>query len=176
MIGNKQNNIGFTLMEVMISAGLFIIIIMAGTGIYISISSVQKANVAGQKVYTESRFLLDMIANDIKSNAINYQTGYPSSLPETVLNLLKDDTQVKYWQDSSSGHGILKQQIGTDPEISISSSSIDITKLQFYIYPMVQSTKAVPFVTIVWQAKEAGDAILNPMTVNLQTAVSVRNY
>jgi len=37
MIGNNQkNNIGFTLMEVMISAGLFVIITMAGTGIYVS--------------------------------------------------------------------------------------------------------------------------------------------
>ena len=179
MIGNNQkNNIGFTLMEIMVSAGLFIIITMAGTGIYISISKVQKANMAGQKVYTESRFLIDMIANDIQSHAINYQQGiYPGAQPETVLDIIGGDTWVKYWRAIENGQGVLKQDTSGGVEITLSSSRINITNLQFYIYPEdPEATIAVPLVTIVWRAQEAGVNISDPIIVNLQTTVSLRNY
>jgi Tfp pilus assembly protein PilV len=178
MIGVKKNNIGFTLMEIMISAGLFVIITVAGTAIYISVSSVQKANVAGQKIYTESRFLINMIANDIQSHAINYQQGiYPAMYPENVLDIASADTRVKYWRTQEAGRGVLKQDSSNGAEITLSSSSINITDLQFYIYPEDPTIiTAVPLVTIVWRAQEAGEDISDPMIVNLQTTVSLRNY
>jgi Tfp pilus assembly protein PilV len=182
MIGVKKNNIGFTLMEIMISAGLFVIITVAGTAIYISVSSVQKANVAGQKIYTESRFLINMIANDIQSHAINYQDSAPvypvrDGKPETVLDIASGDTWIKYWQTTENGQGVLKQDSKQGSEITLSSSSINITDLQFYIYPEDPTIiTAVPLVTIVWRAQEAGEDISDPMIVNLQTTVSLRNY
>ena len=168
-----NNNFGFTLTELLVAASLFVIVLTFGTNIYLSITNVQKSNYSMQKILNDSRFLLDMIANDMQSNYIDYQTDvYPITSPEDELRLkMSDGSHVIYSREPVSGS--LKRTVGVN-ETTISSAYIDITKLDFYIYPLNQNETEVPFVVIVWQAKEVGPA--DPAEINLQTAISLRNY
>jgi len=169
-----NNNFGFTLTELLVAASLFVIVLTFGTNIYLSITNVQKSNYSMQKILNDSRFLLDMIANDIQSNYIDYQTIapiYPTASPEYKLHLkMSNGSYVTYSTES----GALKRKENENPEVKISSDYINITKLDFYIYPLQQNETEVPFVVIVWQAKEVGPA--DPAEINLQTAISLRNY
>lgn len=168
-----NNNFGFTLTELLVAASLFVIVLTFGTNIYLSITNVQKSNYSMQKILNDSRFLLDMMANDIQSNYINYQTegiGYPAASPEDELRLkMSDGSSVAY----TLTEGKLDKKIGPNGTL-ISSDYINITKLDFYIYPLQQNETEVPFAVIVWQAEEVGPS--DPAVINLQTAVSLRNY
>ena len=126
-----------------------------------------------QKILNDSRFLLDMIAQDIQNNYIDYQTGgYPDASPEDELHLkMSDGSSVIYNREPAPGS--LTRSVNGNPT-TLSSAYINITKLDFYIYPLEQNETEVPFVVIVWQAEEVGPT--DPAVINLQTAVSLRNY
>lgn len=162
-----HNNFGFTLIELLVAASLFVIVLTFGTNIYLSITNAQNQNYRMQKVLNESRFLLDMIAQDIQSNYIDYQTGYPdATLPEDELHLkMSDGSFITY---KTTAEQLMRNNI------PMSSAYIKITKLNFYIYPLEQNEINIPSVVIVWQAEEVVPA--NPAIINLQTMVSLRNY
>jgi prepilin-type N-terminal cleavage/methylation domain-containing protein len=171
---------GFTLLEVIVAATLFLVILVFGTSIFVSISNTQRASAEAQKVFGESRFLVDMLADQIRSASLDYQSGYPAAQPETRLHLIRTDgTSVRYYLESildSDGitRGHLKQQVGTGSAVVLSSLAIDIAKLDFYVHPFVQDGTTIPSVTIVFEAKETGPQ--DPTTLNLQTTVNVGNY
>jgi prepilin-type N-terminal cleavage/methylation domain-containing protein len=175
LIQKIKNNNGLTLVEVLVTAGIFLIILTFATEMYVSLSRLNKTNFSAQKIYSESRYLIDFIAEAIQSGSIDYQTGYPDSLPETELQIKTKDGEKQVYRADG---GVLKQKVGSNPEeIELSSSDVmTINKLNFYVYPTIDAftTSSVPIVTIVWQAKEVNTP--DPITVNLQTTVSMRSY
>lgn len=168
---------GFTLTELLVAASLFIIVLTFGTNIYLSITNTQKSNYSMQKILNDSRFLLDMIAQDIQNNYIDYQPepAYPAAvIPEDELRLkMSDGSLVIYSKELDAGINRLKRSVNGNPT-TLSSAYINITQLDFYIYPLMQNETEVPFVVIVWQAEEVGPT--DPVEINLQTAISLRNY
>lgn len=194
---------GFTLLEIMICGVLFITTLTLGSVLYLSISDTQRVSAGSQRVFTESRFLLDVISNDIQAgaldyqttlpvwtslvascanfNAANYQLGYPSASREPVLSLIRNDgTTVRYCISEVTGtDGVirkqLKQQVGSQPAVILSSMTLDIGQLDFYIDPLDATDTAVPSVTIIWEATEVGPPV-NPTVLHVQTTVNAGNY
>jgi len=160
-------------MELLISAGLFLIILSFASGIYVSITRASRQNYSAQKIYTESRFLLNLLISDITSNYIYYKSNYPLDSPQTVLGLRNEQGEaIVYWVDN----GDLKRRIGLEQPVSLTSKFIEITRLNYYITPYIQNRtgKDVPLVLISWQAKER-DNSSSPI-IDLQTSVSLRNF
>jgi hypothetical protein len=178
---------------------------MIASTLYISITNTQRVNAGSQKVFTETRFLLDQMVNQLQGGAIDYAvgsapswvaevncgqtfnpsdyiTGYPrANQPEPVLSIIKSDgTGVRYCIDQVLGpdgrtRNQLKEQSGSDDPRILSSLTLDISQLDFYIDPQVSDGTGVPSVTIVMEANEVGPPS-NPTIFHLQTTVSAGNY
>ena len=192
---------GFTLIELLVASVLFILLIMISSTLYISITNTQRVSAGSQKVFTETRFLLDLMVNQIQAGAIdyavsepswvtqvacgapfNYTAGYPrASQPEPVLSIVKGDgTGVRYCIDEVPGpdgriRNQLKEQSDTGVPRILSSLTLDIDQLDFYIDPQVTDGTGVPSVTIIMEVNEVGPPS-NPTIFHLQTTVSAGNY
>jgi hypothetical protein len=107
--------------------------------------------------------------------------GYPKATRDQVLSLIRSDgTSVRYCIDEVTGidgrvRNQLKQQVGSQPPVILSSMSLDIEQLDFYIDPRSTTQVSVPSVTIIWEATEVGPPI-NPTVLHVQTTLNVGNY
>ena len=166
---------GFTLVEILISASIFVLVVTMGFAMYTSITRLEQTTLRSQKIYTESRVWMDFLASEVQARELYYDTGlpYPSATPEDELYLVDADGNItRYFLDVPAF--ALKRQVGAGAIETLSSPQILVTQLDFYITPMTKTAIAIPTVTIVWKAEEP--SANNPVVLPLQTTVASRNY
>ena len=72
MLMNKNNNSGFTLIEMLIAISIFALVLIVATNIYITINNSQRKVVTMQKIQDDTRFLFEAMAQEIRLGSINY--------------------------------------------------------------------------------------------------------
>src|SRR3990167_4752290 len=127
----------FTLVEVLVASSIFVFVIGFSLELYASITRVHRANLRAQRVYSESRFWMDILSNTIQGSELYYGSGtgsppcldpYPGSLPDTKMRLLlSTGEQVCYFSDGTAlKRLVLSPVLGavetlTDPNIKVSN-------------------------------------------------------
>ena len=176
-----MKNRGFTLIELLVASSLFVLVVGFGMSLWLSITRIQRGNIAKQNIYSESRFLINQLKSDIQAGQIAYDTVAPypnSAIPvQTELRVLTKNGQItRYFIAANSGVQALEKEVvgsGLPPDV-LSSSSITITRFDIYITPLVKTDGVAPLVTIVWRAQDLKTD--RPESINIQTTVSLRNY
>ncbi len=178
-----MKNRGFTLIELLVASSLFVLVVGFGMSLWISITRIQRGNIAKQNIYSESRFLINQLKSDIQAGQIAYDTvapPYPNpAIPvQTELRILKKNGQiVRYFVGPSGVVQAFQRQVidaAPPPPDVLSSPSITITRFDVYITPLVKTAGVAPMATIMWQAQDLKQD--RPESINLQTTVSLRNY
>ena len=67
---NKKNNQGFTLLELLITVGIFSMTVLMVSGIYVAFSKNQTRAKAAQTLLNNSQYTLEIISREIKNNEI----------------------------------------------------------------------------------------------------------
>lgn len=177
----KINGRGFTLVEMIISATIFALIIGAAFTVFISISRLQRKTITAQRLAGEGRYLMEQMARTIREGRISYFDPLNNPITYTTpSNFVYVDNlsgnRIKFYQDANS----LKREIfdSTPPSVVdiLSSANIKIQSLNFYIKPNIQSSTQKPIVLITMSMENVEiDASIKDI-IHLQTAVESRYY
>ncbi|MEK7497127.1 MAG: prepilin-type N-terminal cleavage/methylation domain-containing protein [Patescibacteria group bacterium] len=182
---------GFTLMEIVIVLALFALASVLIAGIFVNMQTTQRRVRDNQELITDARYLLEVIAREVRSDFIDY-TGQPLPVNTDVLSLKSPSgTPVVLAHSDAVTCGTVYKcaTISRDGGTvsSITSKNLAVEHLQFYVSPLtdpfptnVLSTTEdkQPRVTIVLKASNAPK---NPRPSEtkafyLQTTVSARAY
>lgn len=142
---NKQ---GFTLMEVVVATGIFVIMTMATMGIFSSVLKAQQNTLAQTRLERDAQLVMETIVKSIRSSRVDYEeyeniTGSADPafpVPTSTLILISvNDERIRY-QFNPAGFSIDVENSGiTSP---MTSSDVRVTSMNFYIEP-----QANPFLT-----------------------------
>ena len=166
IIKNKNNQRGFTLVELLVSLAVFSLLIFALATITGSIIKAQRKAFAIQSVQEPARYILEVISKEIRVSGINSNTG--DNMPS--LNITNPQNEVIDYQFANN-----KIQRRVDGGIweDLSSSNLEITG-SFYIVnePFPKRAK----VTIVMETKITGGRAESGAGINTQNTITPRSF
>lgn len=103
MIGDKKNKKGFSLIEVVVSTGIFAVFFMIVVDIFLTTNNTQNKVKTSQNLKVDIKNILEKIILDVKSSEILYdfykstETGnYIIEIPDNRLALKRDDKNIYY--------------------------------------------------------------------------------
>ncbi len=162
-----NNQKGFTIIEVLISAFVFSIIAIVVTGLFIQILKLQRRSFASQKVQENGLFVMELMSREIRVSQIANQESEDCTATSLTIEHPVNGT-VTY---SLSGD-VLKRTSGgivTD----LSSTDVSFQRLNFCVMGSGTSDDEQARVAIIASIKnKTGKEIIN---TNLETAVSSRD-
>jgi len=83
---NKKSNYGFTLIEGLVAASLFVIAITASTGLFVTYTNTQRESGIRQRALTQLSFDLERMAQDIRLKKVVFsKTSVPYRNPSAAL-------------------------------------------------------------------------------------------
>ncbi len=186
---------GFTLIEILVSLGIFIIAIGILGQIFSAVMRTQRVILTQQKLIEEARNILDTLVDEVRRGSVDYQ-AYGAALPSTLdtLHLIGRDGALmvtKSTDAAACGFGgvvscILVQR-GNGSVGVMTSPAVYVSSLQFLIDPardpftvdpgtLLYPTNIQPRVTIVLTIDSGDPAFRGTMSLTVQTSVTTRVY
>lgn len=157
----ENKNGGFTFIETIVAVAIFSLVVVMVVGIFISIIQAQRKGLASQKVQENARYVLEMMAREIRMSEINTAAGLQNSL---------DITAHKATGDEAILYSLSNYQIMRNGQ-PITSDQVKINYLGFYVTKNLQ-----PRVTINLQVIAQGGKPSEQAQMNLQTTIVSRSY
>lgn len=162
----KENNKGFTLVELIVSVGIFALIMTTALGSLTTILDVNRRTRATQLVMDNLQFAVDEMVRHIR-------TGDSYSFPVTS----NDCTNVQFsFTDASSNSvtyrcasGVIQKKVGSGSFIDMTAPEITVTRLKF-----IQKSGADQPLVLILVAGEVESDQGDIQAFSLQTLVSQR--
>lgn len=142
--GIHKPTAGFTLFETVISIGLLLLVVGSFGGFSISLINSRAKLRSAQEVQGNARMALDVLARNIRTaQGINDGTSTwdsdPGVLSLAMADPVKNPTIIRLDHDDGS----LTIQEGADAPITLTSSSVKVSTLQFTRYTHEGGTGAI---------------------------------
>jgi len=176
MINNKLfKNKGFTLVEVLVAATIFGILMVAVTGLFISTLRIEKNVLGSKKVLGQINYAteymsraLRMASKDKVGTCITSGSNYESvSINEIkFINTLQNRNCQSFFLNNNQ----IQYETSLGVIVALTSPDITVENLKFEVSGEVQGDSLQPFVTIYIEAHAE-----NGPTLKVQTSVSQRN-
>lgn len=186
----QKNNLdqnGMTLLETLIALGLFSVVIVFITGLFVSGIKAQTRASEMNLVNNEAGFILERMAREIRmANSVDdmritHPNGTTDDNPGSRIKFTNHDSDVAvYCQANPAGNC---QNPGTSVSISydgganftpITSQNVEVVNLEFYSNPVIVPPMArPPVITIFLELASSQDP---SVYVKLQTSVVPRVY
>lgn len=200
----KTNISGYSLIEIMVSVGIFSILLLSILSIAQSVSNGQKAAIASQNTQESLRFAFEVMSKEMRaasSTADKCNPSSPNSDNNEIFNIYKGgiignnqdvlyfrnkDNECVYYYLEDDADSISRLSIARDNDISdeinnkfyISPNDVKITNLQFKIIDnKIDDNYLTPnqvFLTLKMDAESAGSKFKQGFSI--QTSVSSRHY
>lgn len=195
----KNNNQGFTLMEMLVVLAIFSVFVVIAADLFLTVNRVQRETRVSEQLLSETRFILDTIAREVRSGSIDYKAyGDPADSTDPVVNPV---SELRYTSSGMEGTIIKTDStvcpsaestpcvaISRDNGVSWASMTpvgVKVINLRFIIQP-----EADPFYFdgVTWLADEqpmitayitlgsTGELGSKYFEVTNQTSVSMRAY
>lgn len=161
MIGNKQTKTGFTLLELIVAAAIFVLVMTVAVSLLTSALRVQRRAIAVQNVQDNGRYLMDFIAKEIRMSKIRTSDGQ-----NTVLNIshpINGDITYEF-----TGTAITRN------DEKINSDEVEVSG-KFLVDGRTPGDDEQVRVTIVMKVKAVGVKIEEKTDIGLQTTFSQRS-
>ncbi|MBI4262111.1 type II secretion system protein [Candidatus Uhrbacteria bacterium] len=186
---------GFTLIEILVSLGIFIIAIGILGQIFSAVMRTQRVILTQQKLIEEARNILDTLVDEVRRGSIDYQ-AYGAASPSTsdILRLIGRDGTLMVTRSTDAtacGFGgdvscILVRR-GNGSVGVMTSPAVYVTSLQFLIDPprdpftvdpgtLLYPTNIQPRVTIILTIDSGDPVFRGSMPLTVQTSVTTRTY
>ena len=186
---DKEQKKGFTLIEMLVATALFLTVITASIGIFLSTIMANSKINAMQKVENEVRYIMEIISKEIRLGTIYYdyyEEVYGESFknPVPIIALRDNADNISYFalNGDAMSSGIVQMSLNDgDTWSDLSTDSIIVDSLDFYLLPdsnpFVQDAEIIkqPMVILYLQAhynkQNASDG-----QIKIQTVISSRQY
>ena len=192
----REKTQGFTLLEMVIATGIFAIVMVILTQVFLATSSAQRKSTAILASQSEARYVLEVIARKVRSGFIFYDhyAGSSPSSPESEFALLDlaDNGTVFTLEtvpancpsaESAPCIKMLADIGGTATTTQyLTGKGLKVQNLAFYISPSTNPfipfavSSSQPRVTIVMSIQSIGNKPDQIATSFVQTTVSSRYY
>lgn len=165
---------GISLIEFITAISIFIIALTIVTGVFFSIFQVSRRSTATQNVLDEARFILEVMAKEIRTGNTFSQIGGVIQFTDAKGNLIN-------YRQNTANYTIEKCEIippATCAETdfaAITSSQIKINNLSFILSGQMPSDGLQPRITISMTVSSKGDKAESITDITLQTTVSQRD-
>jgi prepilin-type N-terminal cleavage/methylation domain-containing protein len=199
IIGIKSSQSGFTLLELLISSFLFVLLLIAISGIYVSFSRVQARTNASQKMLNDTQYVLEIMAREIRNDVIfDFDPTISGACADLLgdidkancILLLKEDGRlIAFAEDTNTLRYLVLDcdadysSCTTNDEVVLIAQSfnyITVEDLAFVITPSISpsdgSSDLHPKVTIKLQTEVSSARESSQINHYLQTTVSSRIY
>jgi len=131
-LGKLKN--GFTLLELIVSTGIFVMLSTLALGIYTQSLKSQRKSLVKIQIQRESQLIIETLTKKIRSSIVDYsQYPDPLSNPQSTLNLI-DSVGDTYAFRRGSGD-VFEVSYNGAAFRGFSAQSIRITSLDFFIEP-----------------------------------------
>lgn len=180
----KVNTQGFTLVEMLVTVGVFAIVSVVTSSIFINVNNLQQQTGNLQRLQNEGRYLLEKIAKEIRGRELDYgPVGFPNGGLTDRLDFkvdeLGDSMSIEF--DDQNERILISINGEREP---LNSDQVEIKDLQFKVSPSndpfsqtATSSEAMqPRVTIYMKLsnKDVPERYLK--NLDLQTTISSKIY
>ena len=169
---NKKSKIGgFTLIEMIVALGVFMMVMTIISSAFLNIMNIQQKTEAFRKVNDNLNFAMEAMMREIREGEKYCPPASDCATAGTFSFTNKDDKKVDYRLNNEH----IKRQILSESifGLMLTSDEIKITKLSFSIRGNVANDKQQPLVIIAVSGESGLKAKLKSK-LNLQTTVSQR--
>ena len=199
----KNQQSGFTLMEVLVSVGIFIIVVAGLLGMFTQTIQINRRVQTIRELVQGTRAFTEIVTREVRNGRIDYDggdvncTGSYGGIQNKALALIRGNgDRICFYLDDNGGFYLKKQGAG-NPELVFNSTRFKINPDSFYfhVFPTEDPSPACaedpggcpfqlpemqPFVTVVAQFELDHDS--NPATsldyakIDYQTTISTDVY
>ncbi|HUQ29921.1 MAG TPA: type II secretion system protein [Candidatus Paceibacterota bacterium] len=167
---NSSHGRGFTLVELIVSMGVFALIITLATGAYFVVLGVNREARATSTAIDNLAFALESMTRSIRTG-----THYASSGSDFSFRDATDTHTITYsLGTNANGKGFIEKQIDSGSSDPITDSSIDIKNLGFYLQGEALSDGFQPHVTMVITGAVSPGPGVADLNFTVQTSATMR--
>ena len=129
-LNNRRSMLGFTVVEFLITAAIFSVIVIGAGGIFIQVLKIQRRGLEAQKIQENAQFVLETISKEIRVSQIpagqdaNCLTGFTSA-----LNIIHPESGAITYQLTN---GVV-QRVAGGVTINLSGNDVEFSRLTFCI-------------------------------------------
>lgn len=168
---DSSSHAGFTLLEMVVSFGIFAILIVAAFGAVLTINKTQQKATQIQNIEDNLRFALESMAREMRFGSTFQPSGGSSPAYAELTFTRRDRSVVGYCLANNAVMQLTGGGTNCGLGSPVTDDSITIDQLIFYVVPWTPGTTQ-PRITIALQA-HSRDPNLATM-LNLQTTVTPR--
>ncbi|MFH1661810.1 MAG: prepilin-type N-terminal cleavage/methylation domain-containing protein [Candidatus Falkowbacteria bacterium] len=179
----KNNNLGYTLVEMVIAVGLFSIMMLAVTQIFQMVVEGQRSAIASQNIQESMRYAIEMTGKEMRMAQL--EVGGSGQCPNVGNNRVYDITsssQVLNFKNRdgdcmvySLDSGRLKREIRGVEDFYITPDDIVISNLEFVVDDSPATTNDQQIVTVKMEIEAIGKE-MHKQPIIMQTTISSRSY
>jgi prepilin-type N-terminal cleavage/methylation domain-containing protein len=195
----KTNNKGFTLIEMLVVLAIFSTFVVLASDLFLTINRVQREIRTSERVLSESRYILETIAQDVRAGLIDYKTyGNPADPTDAIVNpaneliyISQASERVRIKKDTTFCPSSLSQPcvlISRDDGATWASMTplgVKVTDLKFIVQPeqdpfyfdgVTWLSDEQPILTIIITLAATSEISKKDFEIHNQTSISVRRY
>jgi type II secretory pathway pseudopilin PulG len=184
---------GFTLLEMLVVAGIFSLVVVIISSILHSVLLSRKVIASREKLQSNSNSIIEIIGKETRNSQLDYgyyQESEDFTQPLTILALVdKDDNRIVFQKSSGSDcyadqSACLVVGSGGSSWTNVTPSGIDLIDVKFYIEPgqdpfaqdPANRPNKQPLVTIVLKTQSIVAGSSTQVSNIVQTSMSNRTY
>ncbi len=196
---HQNNNFGFTLVELMVATGVFLVVVTMSTSIFVTVSRTQKQTQATQTLQSDVSYAFEKIARQLRFGSISYE-GVLSGASSRIQIIDTQGRRVVFTTDpvadceNDSHDECIRMGVDLNADGNVSPSeftyltpnSMRVRRLRFFVSPSVDPFKQVssgvyqsniqPRTTLVLEAEKFTSDASERQTIILQTTILSRVY
>ncbi len=156
---------GFTLPELLVAMGLFLIVVTIATGAFVQSLRIQRSAVELIAVNDNANIILEQMAREIRTG-----TGFGSSNSNELRFLNYKDETVVYRRGET---GVVERSVDGSVYEPLTASNVDVRRLAFTVSGAGGADKLQPRITVSLGISGKSPALRDVLT-DVQTTISPR--
>lgn len=182
-----NKNPGFSLIEILVTIGLFALVMTISSAIFINVNNLEQQTSNMAKLQNEGRYMLEKMGKEIRGRELDYEAmkAEIQSTGETKTLVFKSDEygetyMLSFNQADSSIEITSVSGLGDQSQANLNSSEVTVDQFKFIITPVAAPDSANPTVqprvTIMMVIKNKNAPEKYRKTLTLQTTISSKIY
>ncbi|MFH1667859.1 MAG: prepilin-type N-terminal cleavage/methylation domain-containing protein [Candidatus Komeilibacteria bacterium] len=187
MLGQeKKNQQGFTLLEMLVVSAIFVMTITSMVGIFVNTNRAQKRLANSEKLQADTRYVVEVMAREIRNNRVNYTFYDNDELLNQETNALdvialadSDGNDIQFRLEG--GKIQIKRSASSSEWFSITPDDIAVMQMKIYIGPstdpyLLDGPDQQPIVYLGMTTQSLTPDLDQYKLIRYQTAISSRYY
>jgi len=176
---HNQHKEGFSLIEVIVSLGLFAVVMTIALGALFMVIAANRHAKAIKLVVNNVNVAIEGMTRELRVGSEYCADSFGVSCDDITNGgsqeiYFRTDTgqSARYWLDNSNPRGAIKREFDNGGAFNLTGSDVDITALNFYIQGTAKGDGIQPYVTVVVRGEiQVGDVTDD---FQLQSTISQR--